>query len=301
MSSFKEYDEKTIKEMRESGLYPVVNLEIFKTVADLKVSDFTLEHQEDVLEKYTEYLDNIFSLNKKKQDEFLRGIKIQEILDTQVLEKEDSYLLGIYLHTHSRASAMDYLLKQQRYPLEALTKEEIIESHKQLLKGTSSEKYAANDYRTNDLAFVAKSGYGPTKVHYFTLPCKDIECALMNLTLYYNSKFHDNYTLIKPTLVHGLTGALQMFSDGNTRLGRMLQNIKTFELTEDNLTDRLNSPALFTSRSYRDYREQYRNKLADVAISPSDETWNNWINFNLNRMEDQVYYMNKQLNKYKKL
>ena len=249
---------------------------------------------------YKQYLENILSMKKTKQESYLKGIKVQEIMDTQLLEQEDSYLLALYMQTH-RESAMDYLLKQQRSPLDFLTREEFIKAHKKLLQGTfSGQKYGKNNYRTNNFTYVSKSGKEWNAIHYFALPCEEIESGIMNLTIYYNSLIHNEHTLIKPCLVHGLVGALQMFDDGNTRMGRMLQNVKIYELTEDNLKYYLISPALYSSKSYLDYREQYRNKLGDVAIKPSDESWNHWINFNLNRMEDQIYYMNNKLLDYQK-
>lgn len=48
---------KKYEDMRNSGLYPVVNLNIFETVADLKIDDYTLEHEQESIEKYKVYLD----------------------------------------------------------------------------------------------------------------------------------------------------------------------------------------------------------------------------------------------------
>ncbi len=301
MTSQQKQEQKKIDEMRQSGLYPVVNLHIFETIADLKVEDYTLEREQEVLDKYIEHVDRILSLKPmSKQDNYLKGIKNLEQLDSQTMEQEDPFLVGLSLQ-RQRKIAIDYLLKQQQFPLNQLTKEEIIVTHRKLLEGTSGSQYARKDYRTNNLAYVTKSGRGPEQIHYFSLPCEDIECGLMNLTIYYNSQFHDNYTLIKPCLVHGLTGALQMFDDGNTRLGRMLQSVKIYELTELNLRKFLTGPALYSSRAYLPYREQYRNKLADIAIEPCDETWNAWLNFNLNRLEEQIFYMDNKLKKYMRI
>ncbi len=299
MTSLQEQEIEKMEELRKSGLYPIVSLDIFETIADLKISDYIIEREQEVLEKYQEYLKNIFSLNKTKQDSYLKGIKTQEIMDTQVLEKEDSYLLNLFLQDKKK-SALDYLLKVQRYPLNQLTREEVIESHRKLLLGTSSSQYAKKDYRDNNLGFVSKSGKGDLKILYFSLPYQDIEQGIMNLTLYYNSELHEQYTLVKPCLIHGLVGALQMFQDGNTRLGRMLQNVKIYELTEKNLKYYFPTPAFYSSRSYFDYREQYREKLGDVAIHPTDATWDKWINFNFNRIEDQIYYMDHKLEQYKR-
>lgn len=59
--------ERKVEEIRNSGLYPVVNLNIFDAVRDLTLSDYTLEHESDVLEAYNNYLDIIESLPKTKK------------------------------------------------------------------------------------------------------------------------------------------------------------------------------------------------------------------------------------------
>ncbi len=287
------------EEMRSSGQYPVVNLNIFDAIAYLELSDWTLEHEQDVLEKYTKYLDDINNLSKTKKEQYLHAIKKIEIQKNHSLEQEDPYMLTLYMEG-KRQYAIDYLLKNQKYPLDTLTREKIIVSHKKLLDGTSSQKYIKNDYRQDNLAYVCKSGRGDLQIHYFSLPCEDIEESIMNLTVYYNSTIHDNYTLIKPTIIHGLVGALQVFNDGNTRFARTLQALKTYELTERNLGYYFPTPAFYTSDAYFDYREQYRNKIADIAINPDNESWNNWVNFNLNRIEDQIFYMDNKVKKFTK-
>lgn len=287
------------EEMRSSGQYPVVNLNIFDAIAYLELSDWTLEHEQDVLEKYTKYLDDINNLSKTKKEQYLHAIKKIEIQKNHSLEQEDPYMLTLYMEG-KRQYAIDYLLKNQKYPLDTLTREKIIVSHKKLLDGTSSQKYIKNDYRQDNLAYVCKSGRGDLQIHYFSLPCEDIEESIMNLTVYYNSTIHDNYTLIKPTIIHGLVGALQVFNDGNTRFARTLQALKTYELTERNLGYYFPTPAFYTSDAYFDYRKQYRNKIADIAINPDNESWNNWVNFNLNRIEDQIFYMDNKVKKFTK-
>lgn len=303
MENKKTINDETMKkyeDMRNSGLYPIVNLNIFETVADLKIDDYTLEHEQESIEKYKVYLDHVLSMKQSELKNYLTAVKKMEILDTQLLESEDSYIMKLYLEQH-KISAIDYLLTSQKYPTTGLTREKIITAHQKNLEGTPSAVYADKEYRTRNTTYVSKSGYGETKVHYFALDYHDIEEGIMNLTLYYNSNLHNQYTLIKPVLVHGLVGALQMFDDGNTRCGRILQNVKAHELTEKNMKIDLPSPALYSSRAYLPYRDQYRQKLGDIAIEPNEETWNSWINFNLNRIEDQTYYMDSKLAEYKKL
>ena len=60
------------------------------------------------------------------------------------------------------------------------------------------------------------------------------------------------------------------------------------------------NPPIYISTSYLEYRDQYRKKIGDITIHPNDETWNQWLNFNFNRFEDQLYYMEAKLKSYSK-
>jgi len=289
-----------IDEIRNSGLYPIVDLDIFDSIKNLEIFEFALEREIEIVTLYQNHIENILEMKKTAQEKYLKGIKTQEIIDNQLLEKEDPYLVTLYLEANKK-TAIDYLIKQQRVPLEYLNKDEIITAHQKLLQGTSGSNYSNKEHRTDNEAFVGKRKNGEIEIRYFPISHEKIEEAIMNLTLYYNSNLHQEYTLIKPILLHGLIGALQMFDDGNTRFGRMVQNVKIYELTGINLKKDLSNPALYCSKSYYDFRDQYRKKIGEIAMESSDESWNNWINFNLNRIEEQIYYANTKLEDYKKI
>jgi len=290
---------KKIEEMRNSGNYPIVNLTIFDTVRDLQLDDYTLEREQELIDRYKEYLNTILSIKLTPRKKYLKTIKLQEIIDTQMLEKEDSYSIAQSLQDNDK-SAIDYLVKAQRFPNTTLTKRKIVGLNKKILTGTQSSIYTKYDYREDDTSYVVKRVKGEPTVHYFSLPCSDIEEGIMNLTLYYNGNLHEEYTLLKPMIIQGLVGSLQMFYDGNTRSARTLQSVKLYELTEKNLKKYFPNPPIYISSSYLHFRDQYRQKIGEIAINPNDETWIQWLNFNLNRFEDQLYYMNDKLGYYTK-
>ena len=92
-----------------------------------------------------------------------------------------------------------------------------------------------------------------------------------------------------------------MFSDGNTRYARILQNIKLAELTNETFHYSFESPALFGTRSYFPFQYDYRKLIQNLAVDPSNENWNQWFRFNLNRAEDTMYFMDHKLEQYKKV
>lgn len=92
-----------------------------------------------------------------------------------------------------------------------------------------------------------------------------------------------------------------MFDDGNTRLGRTLQSLKMYELLQVRERYDFASPFIYSSRSYLAYRYDYRDKLGEVAICPNEENWDQWIKFNLLRLEEQIFYNRNKLKEYKKI
>ena len=288
----------TIEELRNSGKYPIVDLKIFDSLSSLAFSNYSLFREQEVFDQAQLYLEDILSLSVLRRKQYLKTLKSREIVDTNKLEQEDAYLIEMYMQMH-RQHAIDYLLKKQEES-SALTKEILIEAHKKLLQGTSSNRYTKNDYRTTDNTFVTKSG-SAFEIHYFALPTSQIEDAMMNLMFYYNSQVHNEHPFINPIIIHGLIGALQMFDDGNTRLGRTLQSLKMYELLQVRERYDFASPFIYSSRSYLAYRHDYRDKLGEVAICPNEENWDQWIKFNLLRLEEQIFYNRNKLKEYKKI
>lgn len=49
-------------------------------------------------------------------------------------------------------------------------------------------------------------------------------------------------------------------------------------------------PIIYLSRSYSTFREQYRELIANIAVDPSNENWNQWINFNTFMIQNYFLY-----------
>lgn len=286
-----------IAQLRSSGDIPIVNLKIFDSVRNLKISEYVLGHIDYTNELYNQYLQTLLELPEKKREPFIRAIKSSEIIDNQVLEKEDSFLISIYMQM-SDENIIDYLVHHSGIHL---TKDTFIEGHKKLLRGTKSERFADKDYRTDNEIFVGSRVNGNLKIQYFSLSVTDIENAMEQTLDFYNSDSYREYLFLQPQIVHGLIASLQMFDDGNTRYARLLQNIKLFELTNEKYDCAFTSPALYGTRSYFSFRGKYRELIGNLAVEPNDEHWNEWFDFNLNRMEDQMYFLDQKLDQYKKM
>lgn len=285
-----------IEKYMNSGQYKVVDLSIFEVLEHLTFEEGTLEQCKDTLEKYKEYVQKLMELSEEERTIFLQAIKSAEIVDNQKLEKENSFLIGLYMQTQ-KLNAIDYLLSVDS----PLTKENVKISNQLILQGTSHEKYASGEYRQNNRKFVGKWNIdGSRDIKYFPLPYPEIDHAMEKLLAYYNQEtVNEIDILLKPLIVHGLIAALQMFEDGNTRLGRVIQSIELWHLSNQFLETKLPQPALYMSRSYYPFREQYREKITNIVVENNQEGWNNWLHFNLNRIEDQIQFNEYNLEQYR--
>lgn len=285
-----------IQELRANKRVPIVNLEIFDSLKMLKFHDTTLNHHGNTLEMYKEYLDKVLELTDAKQYIYLKAIEGMESVDNQVLENEDEFFINLYMMM-GRESAYEYLLKNNF----KLTKENFIEGHKKLLLGTSSEKFVDQDFRTDDDIYVGYIDKGQVVVDYLPISYTLIEEAIEKLLDFYHCDMFDEYLFFKAQIIHGLVAVLQIFHDGNSRYGRVLQNLKVGELTNKVLDYSFLSPPLYSTRAYIPFRYDYRTLIKKLAINPTIEQWNNWFNFNLNRVEDTMYLMEDKIKKFSKM
>ncbi len=286
-----------IIQMRNSGKFPIASLKVFDSIRKLDVSDYILSHHQSTVELYQEYLNSIYDLDSKKQYPFLKTVKLMEAIDNQALEKEDSFLICIY-EQMDKESAIDYVLKRAN-PI--LDKKTFIEGHKVLLQGTKSEDLSNKDYRDDNTAYVGYLDQGKLVINYFPISYTEIDEAIDQMLEFYNSDRLDDLLFLKSQVIHGIIASLQMFSDGNTRYARILQNIKLAELTNKTMEQSLQSPALFGTRSYFPFQYDYRKLIWDLAKEPNNDHWDNWFKFNLNRAEDTMYFMDTKLEEFKKV
>ena len=284
------YSTEELLKLRESGKYPIVNLKIFDTIFDIKLEERTLDNIKYTEETYIERINTINSLEQK--DNFLDSIKYMEVRDNQYLEKEDPLVIECLAHLY-KDNCIDYLLNNE------LNKETFIKGHQILLEGTSSQEYSENEYRTNNDTYVSMyDENGNIHPYYFALDCKDIPEGIDKVVEYFNSNT-DKDVFKKGIITHGLIAALQMFNDGNTRYARVLQYLKIKELTESLYNMDLKTPYIYGTKAYFPFKDNYRRLMSDLAINPDDDKWNDWINFNLNRIQDRMNYEEPRIEEVK--
>ena len=215
-----------------------------------------------------------------------------EIIDNHVLERENVNFLRIYNETH-HSTVIRYLVRKLLKENTPLNDAIIKKAHEILMRGTSNENTINEGFRTNNHHYVGYIEDNKPVINYFPISYDDIKESTLLVCKYFNTPIKDEEELfIKPFIMHGLIAVLQVFEDGNTRLARCFQHITLQDLTNKTISNNLFElplPAIYFSKNYVPYRKEYRELLASIALNPNNEAWNEWISFNLHRMQDRIF------------
>ena len=287
----------SVNGVRASGMYPVVSLELFEKIYDLKIDDFVLEREESIKKDYQKYIDGLFEMKSHDRKAFLNAAKRSEIRDNSMLEEEDPFFTELYNEDLTKGG-IDILLRERR---KMLSKEKFVEAHKILLDGHYESKFKRKYCRVDNSRFVGSVVNGERNVQYFPIDYRDAEKAMDEILLLYNSRHYDQHLLIKPQILHGLIAASQIFEDGNTRFARVVQNVKIFDHTVRHINSKLETPAVYGTRAYFPYRDDYRNLIYEIVKNNDDTSWNNWFKFNLNRFEDSLWMLEDKKGTYERV
>ena len=288
---------------------PIVKLNIFDILDGYTPTEYIKNQVEYTKELYLDLVAKLREFPEEDQMIFLKTLKESDIIDNQTIEKEDSFLIALHRNFESTFS-IDLLLDKISSG-EEITKEEFVKIHDILLLGTTSENKIG--LRDNDLKFVGSYEINPqTKftfenraISYFPLRHTEIDIAIDKFLKFINSgvKPNDDYDIaLIPIACHGLISALQLFKDGNTRYGRLFQNVLMNKLINDELGLNLPLPLVYATRQYAAYRGEYRKKIENIVLNNDAKAWEEWFDFNLKRIQDGLFYNSNSLdtlNKHK--
>ncbi len=276
----------------EEARSKIVSLSIFDNVHDICLDDSLKRNIDFTKEIYLEYLDDLKAFKETMRLQILKSLMNIEIVDNHSLERENPNLLMSYNETH-HSTAIKYLIKKLLNEKQDINSDIIRKTHEILMRGTTNSNSINLGFRKSNISFVCHMKNGERIITFFPISCREINEA-MNL---FNAYFNENASceedlFVRPFIVHGLLAALQVFEDGNTRLSRTMQHIKLFELTNELLGKNGYSfelPTIYTSKNYMPFRSEYRSLIRKIALNPDNDTWNEWINFNLSRLQERIF------------
>lgn len=266
-------------------------------IRNIKIYDNSLFHIEDTTKAYQEYLKKISRLDPLKLKYFVQTLKNREIINNQEAELEESFLLELFKLSQKKDS-IDITMGLINH--NNLTPIDVKKIHRVVIKGSSDDKEQNYDYRKDNDKWVGSFGTnGEARVDYLPPDYNEV-LDLMDVILDYLNEDVTNFEnlFIKPLVAHAAIAYLQPFGNGNTRLARVLQHCKICANTNQVFNTKLDKPVLYLSKNYLLTREQYRGLIKNLVIQKDDDAWNKWFNYNLNMIDEQLYYVDKQLTQY---
>lgn len=279
-----------------------------KVLYNVKLKENVKDHMLYTLEEYKNYLESLKEIEKNDPQlakSFFRLLKINELKASQQMESEDSFLIDIGLGPildGSEKSSIDivtkYILKDK-----GLNNERLEKIHRIILRGTSDDKEKNYKIRTSkEDTYISEISNGIERTLYVAPKSEEVNSYLNYLYVFLDNNSNNELDVfLTPYLAHFYISALQPFNNGNTRLARLIQYGDIFKVSRKLLDYNLKQPALFLSKNYQLNCGNYRKMIADIVLDPSDENFNKWVNYNLNMTDEQLFCLNNDIEKIKRL
>lgn len=272
-------------------------MEALEGIRNIKVFDNTMFHLEDCMDSYQKYMKLLDGLSLKELAIFLQTLKEKEIINNQETENEPTLLMEMIANSEKKNSIgmMADLINSGR----DITVEDIKNIHKRLLRGTSDDVEKNYEYRNFDVR-VSSVEDGKEVLQYLPPQPEEIIPYMEYILNYLNddSNLQIETIFLKPIIAHAYISILQPFGNGNTRIARLIQYGKIFDLTNKFFGKSYPHPIIYLSKNYLLTRGNYRQSIGNIAKFHNDESWNKWFKYNLNRIEDQLRYYNNNLEDY---
>lgn len=272
---------------------------VVKSIEGLELSSIVKDHLESTYTDYQKFLEDIYKLDDKTLKLFLKTLKDRELVNNQETELEDTFLIELYRQLQRKDSIE---IVMGLFKDDIITLEEIKKLHRVVIKGSSDDEPKNYGYRADNDKWVGSYGTsGDMQIDYYPPDHREIT----NLMTYSLDFLNDDsrvdgvhQMLIKPFIVHGLIAYIQPFGNGNTRLSRVLQHGKIWQMTNNGLCINLPLPALYLSKNYLMTRPRYRTLIKQIA---TEQNWDAWLDYNLDMVDEQLYFSGSKLEKVRKI
>lgn len=269
-------------------------MKLLESVDRVIINDANKFYLEETETKYKNYIKELLLMDKKLLKHYLLTLKNTEILYNQESEEESSLLISLYMNL-SKVNSIDKMIEIMKKQKD-ITIQNIINLHSILMEGTLNSEIS-DGFRNNNNKFVGSFyNNGEKRIDYIPIDYKEIKNVMDKITTLINRK-NVNNPFILPFIIHALISVAQPFDDGNTRLSRLIQHGKIWKSTEVYYNTKFDSPILYLSKNYKLTRGQYRELIKELAIKEGNESWNKWFKYNLNMVNEQLYYLNNNIKK----
>lgn len=266
-------------------------------IKNIKIFDSTMFHIGECMETYEKYMKLLDGMPMRELFFFLEALRTKELTNNQEVENEPTLLMEFeaLLERKNSIEMMTDCINRG----DPITLDDVEKIHKRILKGTEDDLEKNYKYRNFDVR-VSGIENGVEVISYLPPEAKEIIPYMEYILNYLNndSNLQMETVFLKPIIAHAFIAILQPFGNGNTRIARLLQYGKIFDLTNKYFGKNYPYPILYLSKCYLLTRSNYRGNISQIAQFHNDENWNKWFEYNLNRIEDGLYYVMNNLENY---
>ncbi len=266
---------------------------LFNSIFSLELNSKTKNEILYTKEEYLEFISLLETLEPESYKILETALKDDEILYSHSMETDDNAkkkLVESMVDPSVRKDSIKYITDKKLINGK-LTIFNIKKVHSILMTGISVDQDGNKNFRVTDDIFVGYYENNKKVIQYLPPKSHDIDFFMKEaLTLLNDPEVNrmEEYLFVHPAIIHALIAIIQPFDDGNTRTSRVVNYSMLLDYTNKMFQKSFKLPIIYLSRSYSAFREQYRSLLANLAIDPSNENWNKWINFNMFMV--QIYF-----------
>ena len=249
---------------------------------NIKVSDDNKYHLEDIADSTYELFKHFEGFSDEEVDDYSR--RVENNLASMNNQNE-----------RSNINSKDLVEQNAVYTKKDISEEGIKKIH-QILYPECPNEYRDNENRMGSVDIYGNeyvTGYGPY--------AKDVPKYMSEVI----KIFKDDYSYdcsdnpyVAGIIINLLISKIQPFKDANKRTARVIQNLKFTDKINEYYGSKLKiSPVNISSRVI-EYTPLFNKRFNGVEFNLEHETneaINRWIEFHLNMVDDQLYYLNNNI------
>lgn len=269
---------------------PVKRFYFQEYIDRIVLEDYLLKHMEETNRNFDEYMRYLLSLDNNEIFAFLVGHYFNEIISS--FKMEHAKLVDFNLIDKNDLFFNSFNISHRK----------IQSLHNFVMKVTGQEQIGANGYRVKDVR-VSKITQQGELVFFRGVQKEDIKFFMDQLIEVYKSKslsvIHTN-PFFKSAIIHLLCVRIQPFLDGNKRTARLLYGMRFTNSINDIYGLNLKICPLNISPNMFINHLTYAKRINDIWFDmehDNNEELNNWLNFILDMVDEQIFYISSNMRK----
>lgn len=281
---------------------------------NIKLEENIKLHLDYIWEEIENYLNKLKIYSEESRKIFLQDYLIKEIANSSRIENTLYSFDAIHLYDeilsdnklnkdilgqlNMMVRSKDKIIEREKYTnfFENLSYEEYLENEKWNLQG-NYRKQVVWIGSSNDITKAIHVPPSPNKLEEYM---EDFFDYYNNINYMLNEELND--PIIKAVLLHVIFIKIHPFANGNGRTARILLN----NYLRDGINRKYNLnytyPPLNLSMSFDVSKVTYNEKQNNIIFRTdvdNNKAINAWIKYNLIAIEEQLYYLNERLKRYK--